>query len=256
MRGLKFLEIGVTADILQTSLPTLLHTMIINYGCDVDLHLDFFLKGTENQVTTQYLLSLPEMHESIKTLGIRFLADYDESNHMFFLEDFIPFNIRLNAQEGQVLFKKLTTFKVQFEKPTHKAFLTFGWLRMIWPHLKHISIIVGRPETYDSERSIVWNLFKDKWKGRRSTSVSNVFYLRGILKFFPTLETLLFWGDLHKANDHVLIPVSTHNAEQQLPVEQGVGLAHCVPSNKCLILCIYKKFVFYFNTHNILICFW
>jgi hypothetical protein len=170
MRGLKFLEIGVTADILQTSLPTLLHTMIINYGCDVDLHLDFFLKGTENQVTTQYLLSLPEMHESIKTLGIRFLADYDESNHMFFLEDFIPFNIRLNAQEGQVLFKKLTTFKVQFEKPTHKAFLTFGWLRMIWPHLKHISIIVGRPETYDSERSIVWNLFKDKWKGRRSTS--------------------------------------------------------------------------------------
>ncbi|OXA51377.1 hypothetical protein Fcan01_13284 [Folsomia candida] len=191
MRGLKHLHLRVSASVLCTSLPTILHTMSLNYGCEVTLDVEFFLNGKESQVTSQYLLSLPEMYSSIRSFNIRFLADYDSNNHLFFLEDFIPFHTRLNVTEGQVLFKKLTTFKVQFEEPSRKTLLTFGWLRTVCPTLKHISIIVGRLEDYETGWRIVWGQIKDKLRGRPTSSVLNIFYLRGIIKSFPNLETLI-----------------------------------------------------------------
>lgn len=127
MRNLAQLNLSVVASTLDTSLPTMLH-MLLNYGCKVDLNLDFFLHGTESQLRTQYLLSLPEVCESLTSLTLHFLGDYDQHHHIFFLEDFIPFYTRLSERERRADFKKLTKFTILFQRPIRRVFLTFAWL--------------------------------------------------------------------------------------------------------------------------------
>lgn len=91
---------------------------------------------------------------------------------------------------------------------------------------------MGKPEIYQSERGIAWSKLKDKWKGRLNTSVSNVFYLRGILKYFPKLESLVFWADLQKISDSFMV-------RSEPPILRGSCarrflLSHLVPGEKLL----------------------
>ncbi|XP_035710889.1 uncharacterized protein LOC118436587 [Folsomia candida] len=166
------------------------------YGCEVTLDVEFFTSGIRSHVTTsESTLSLPEVHRSIRTFSVRVVADYDATVFLFMLDFLIPFK-----EEG--VWDKLTTVKVQIEEVTPDGFLSleWSWLKLFWPAVKHMSVIVGRPEDYavGGRRDIrMWG---------ETCSKVNSAYVEGVIEYCPNLETFLLWADLREESDQIFVP--------------------------------------------------